>query len=65
MITKLLSIGRVCKLTRRSPPYIRALAAAGVVDCYVCDTGWRGFPQSAVNQVLEHERKRKNEETGG
>ena len=59
MQTRLLSMSQVCRATKRSPPYIRALADSGAIDSYVVSgTNWRAFPRIAVEQVRDHEQRR-------
>jgi hypothetical protein len=62
MLTRVISMQRICRVTKRSPPYIRALSAAGILDCYVADNGRRLFPLHGPDQVRAYETKRKAEE---
>lgn len=56
---QLLSIDQICKLAKRSAPYIRALADCGVIDSFVVKgSGWRAFPQGAVSQIKAHEQQK-------
>jgi hypothetical protein len=59
MPTKVISIERLRRLTRRSSPYIRALADSGAIDSYITDSGWRCFPEHAAEQLKRHEAERK------
>jgi hypothetical protein len=61
MITRLLSITKVCRAVNRSAPYVRALAAAGLVDVFICGNRWRAFPAHAIEQIKAHEAKVKAE----
>jgi hypothetical protein len=58
MQTRLLSLAEVARATKRSHPYIRALADSGVVDSYVTSTGWRAFGRQAIDQVRAHDIKK-------
>jgi hypothetical protein len=58
MQTRLLSLAQLAKAVKRSHPYIRALADAGMVDSYVTDTGWRAFPKHAIDQAKAHDAKK-------
>jgi hypothetical protein len=61
MLTRLISIEKVCKAVKRSAPYVRALADAGVIDAYVLDTKWRAFPSRAIEQIRAHEARKTKE----
>ena len=58
MQTRLLSLAEVAKATKRSHPYIRALADSGTIDSYYTSTGWRAFPKVAIDQVVQHDAKK-------
>ena len=62
MLQRVLSMKEMCRRSSRSAPYIRALAAAGVLDCYVSDVGSRTFPMHADDQLRAHEAKRNADE---
>jgi hypothetical protein len=59
MLTRLLSMERICRVVKRSAPYVRALADSGAIDSFVADTGWRAFPKHAIEQIKAHEAARK------
>jgi hypothetical protein len=63
MKTRLLSLKAVAKAIKRTAPYVRALADAGVIDSYVASGGWRAFPLKAIEQAKAHEAKKAAEET--
>jgi hypothetical protein len=55
---KLLTLADVCKTVKRSQPYIRALADASLIDSYILESGWRGFPKQAIQQIRDHEAQK-------
>lgn len=56
---RLLSMADLCKQTKRSAPYLRALADSGAIDSFVVSgSGWRAFPRVAVQQVRDHEQRK-------
>ena len=61
MQTRLISLAQIAKAIKRSPPYVRALADSGVIDCYVASGGWRAFPKHAIEQAKAHEAKKATE----
>lgn len=57
---QLFSIEQICKLVKRTAPYVRALADSGVIDSYVVKgSGWRAFPRAAAEQIKAHEQQRR------
>jgi hypothetical protein len=58
MLTRLLSIEKVCRAVKRSTPYVRGLADSGLIDSYVVEpTGWRAFPKHAIDQIRAHQAR--------
>jgi hypothetical protein len=58
MQTRLISLAKVAKAIKRSHPYTRALADAGIIDSYVASGGWRAFPEHAIDQAKAHEARK-------
>jgi hypothetical protein len=63
MMTRLLSIERICRAVKRSAPYVRALADSGAIDSYIADTGWRAFPKHSIEQIKAHEARKASAST--
>ena len=61
MQTRLISLSQLCRAVKRSHPYVRALADSGVIDSYVASSGWRAFPRHAIDQVREHDARKRAE----